>query len=124
MSVEYFDQLLGAVRQVHVVYLAQLLGAVLFTHFLSYHDKTIFVQISLNFIRKVSNKNVHGFQEDMVADMADMEVDTEADMVDTAADMEDTEADMEDTVVDMADTVDTDTTVNLRQTRYIQQQPD
>ena len=38
--------------------------------------------------------------------------------------MEDTEADMEDTVVDMADTVDTDTTVNLVQTGYIQQQPD
>ena len=56
--------------------------------------------------------------------MADMEADTEADMVDTAADMEDTEADMEDTVVDMADTVDTDTTVNLVQTGYIQQQPD
>ena len=38
LSVEYFDQLLGAAHQVHVVYLAQLLGAVLFIHFISNHD--------------------------------------------------------------------------------------
>ena len=36
--VEYFDQLLGHVHQVHVVYLAQLLGVVLFVHFISNHD--------------------------------------------------------------------------------------
>ena len=34
----YFDQLLGAARQVHVVYLAQLLGTVLFIHFISNHN--------------------------------------------------------------------------------------
>ena len=39
LSVEYFDQLLSAARQVHVVYLAQLLGAVLFINFISNHDK-------------------------------------------------------------------------------------
>ena len=38
MLVEYFDQLLSAACQVHVVYLAQLLGAVLFIHFISNHD--------------------------------------------------------------------------------------
>ena len=38
LSVEYFDQLLSAARQVHVVYLAQLLGAVLLIHFISNHD--------------------------------------------------------------------------------------
>ena len=32
LLVEYSDQLLGAARQVHVVYLAHLLGAVLFIH--------------------------------------------------------------------------------------------
>ena len=40
MSVEYFDQLLSAARQVHVVYLAQLLGAVLLIHFISNHDNS------------------------------------------------------------------------------------
>ena len=39
MSVEYFGQLLSAARPVHFVYLAQLLGAVLFIHFISNHDK-------------------------------------------------------------------------------------
>ena len=34
----YFDQLLGVARQVHVVYLAQFLGAVPFIHFISNHD--------------------------------------------------------------------------------------
>ena len=35
------DQLLSAGCQVHVVYLAQLLGAVLFIHFISNHDNFI-----------------------------------------------------------------------------------
>ena len=33
-----FDQILSAARQVHVVYLAQVLGAVLFIHIISNHD--------------------------------------------------------------------------------------
>ena len=39
LLVEYFDQLLGAAHQVHVVFLAQLLGTVLFIHFISNHDR-------------------------------------------------------------------------------------
>ena len=38
LSVEYLDQLLGAARQVNVVYLAKLLGAVIFIHFISNHN--------------------------------------------------------------------------------------
>ena len=45
LSVEYFDQLLSAACQVHVVYLAQLLGAVLFIRFISNHD--IFLIVNL-----------------------------------------------------------------------------
>ena len=46
LSVKYFDQLLGAARQVYVVYLAQLLGAVLFIHFISNHDTKNIVSFS------------------------------------------------------------------------------
>ena len=44
-SIKYFDQLLGAALQVHVVYLAQLLDAVLFIHLISNHVTTIIALI-------------------------------------------------------------------------------
>ena len=57
---KYFDQLLGAACQVHVVYLAQLLGAVLFIHFISNHDNGERVKIPLlqNKVRKRSGTMV------------------------------------------------------------------
>ena len=57
MSVEYFDQLLGAVRQVHVVHLAQLLGAVPLIHFISNHDRLLSF-LSLNEDAKVLEKKI------------------------------------------------------------------
>ena len=65
MSVEYFDQLLSAARQVHVVYLAQLLGAVLLIHFISNHDistKEIVLRVHwLNYWNTSCNKGTSGF---------------------------------------------------------------
>ena len=51
----YSDQLLLAVRKVHVVYLAQFLGAVHYIHFIPNHDtelsvilmRTVMIQLAL-----------------------------------------------------------------------------
>ena len=48
-KVMYSDQVLLAARKVHVVYLAQILGAALCIHIISNHDTIIYPQVPLHF---------------------------------------------------------------------------
>ena len=51
----YFDQLLVAARQVHVVYFDQLLGAAHYIHFISNHNNPVAQQVLKPVLTKISS---------------------------------------------------------------------